>query len=911
MGKICIPKNASEQDRHEELIKRSLEFDRNTAVQQFRLDAGQFDKLYKQTTGEFYNGNNTPSVEHLKLLKRNVDDFLNHLNKGDYSKAQKLFYLPKEYTKKYPASEKWYNAVENANAFYKGNQQGFTAMLRDVHGFLGREAGSSSIANFLGISSKVRAEKEIIKREQEYTKLINEGNHDLALSYRREHIEPFIKSGEGQVFKDFYDLVTNDKIWDTKQDSYSGNIVEAATIWRKQMLPKLNNLLKTGVDNYLWGFRKAKGTFGDFKNFNEIEAKILKVKEYVDKIGADGASFPVKNLDIVPTLGKANELLQKADMESMREAGNLLDNLIENVIVRDVNINQALMRRKGSGEGEVSYNVLGIMDAYTKAVSRFNYVSKNTNAYLEGLAGFHKMAEKTTDADLSKGIDGMVEYMADSYANMTGQNADANTSKIARGLTAWQAISKLGFPNLRSPARNATQFLQNVVYFGIKGMKETNRLMNNDRMLQRVNDGLADNGILFPEITEIYQNYAPKRIKDESTGLYYEDINPGAGEIFFQRLESVAKTLNKPMTWVENKINRRSTFKIGYTKKWQADSQDMAYLSRTFERRVLRNPKKYLGKEYKGEDIIKDLKELEAPLFGEKASKYDRDFEMFRRKRAERAGNEAVTELHYDYDASGKPKIMTTPTGSVLTQFQTYSWNFFNYQRKIVKAGKNEVMSGMWNGEGAQRMYRLGMLYLAVGGIMSPLLNTDLTTLVQNDTLEKLQGWHKFGTGDAEDRQRAMFGRGLSSLAGPTISDAVRMGQVAGMFEMSEDDWRSYIFGYENFATQTKDAKVEAVVKTLQTGAGRFLYGHLPSTVSGGNFGNIITDELALYNSKANKQKQAIIQGSKWSPLKPLYDKYKAPTKTEKLRMYQRREGATLVKSNKEKEIMESLQSLE
>jgi hypothetical protein len=203
------------------------------------------------------------------------------------------------------------------------------------------------------------------------------------------------------------------------------------------------------------------------------------------------------------------------------------------------------------------------------------------------------------------------------------------------------------------------------------------------------------------------------------------------------------------------------------------------------------------------------------------------------------------------------------------------------------------------------------MLYLAVGGIMSPLLNTDLTTLVQNDTLEKLQGWHKFGTGDAEDRQRAMFGRGLSSLAGPTISDAVRMGQVAGMFEMSEDDWRSYIFGYENFATQTKDAKVEAVVKTLQTGAGRFLYGHLPSTVSGGNFGNIITDELALYNSKANKQKQAIIQGSKWSPLKPLYDKYKAPTKTEKLRMYQRREGATLVKSNKEKEIMESLQSLE
>jgi len=908
MSKLCIPNSESEQDRHERLRDIALEFDRSHAVKQFGIDANQFDKLYKASIGEFYHGDKTPSVEQLKLLKRNVGDYLTHLNKGDYSKAQKLFYLPKEIAGKYPASEKWYSAVENANAFYKGNQQGFTAMLRDIHGFLGREAGGGSLRNFLGIGSKVRAEKELIKRENKYRKLINDGHHDEALSYRMTEIEPFIKQGEGKVFKDFYDLVTNDTVWDTKRDRYSGNIVEAATIWRTQMLPKLNNLLKTGVDNYLYGFRKAKGSFGNFKNFNEIEAKILRIKEYVDKIGIDGSKFPIKNLDIVPTLGKANELMQKADKESMVEAGTLLDNLIETVLDRDFNINQSLMRRKGQGENEVSYNVLGIMDAYTKAVSRFNFVSKNTNAYLEALTEFHRMQEKTTDVDLQKAIDGMVEYMGDTYANVSGQNADRNTSKIARGLTAWQAISKLGFPNLRSPARNATQFLQNVVYFGFKGMRDTNRLMSNDRMLQRVNDGLADNGILFPEITEIYQDYAPKRVKDESTGLYYEDINPGMGDVFFNKLETVAKKLNKPMTWVENKINRRSTFKIGYTKKWTADSQDLAYLKRQFEGNVKRNPKKYLGKEYKGEEIIKDLKDIELPLFGENVSGYQHHFEMFRRRRSERAGNEAVTELHYDYDASGKPKIMTTPTGSVVTQFQTYSWNFFNYQRKILKAGKNEVMSGMWQGEGAQRMYRLGMLYLAVGGIFSPLLNTDLTTLIQNDTLEKLQNWHRFGTGDAEDRQRAMFGRGVSSLAGPTISDAVRMGQISGMWNMDEDDWRSYIFGYENFATATKDEKAEAVVKTLQTGMGRFLYKHLPSTVSGGNFGNIITDELALYNSKANMAKQSIIQGSKWSPLKPLYDKYRPPSKSQIKTMLKRREGPTTAKS---KEVLESLRSLQ
>ena len=133
------------------------------------------------------------------------------------------------------------------------------------------------------------------------------------------------------------------------------------------------------------------------------------------------------------------------------------------------------------------------------------------------------------------------------------------------------------------------------------------------------------------------------------------------------------------------------------------------------------------------------------------------------------------------------------------------------------------------------------------------------------------------------------------------------MGQIAGMFDMTENDWRTYIFGYENFATRTKDDKVEAVVKTLSTGAGRFLYKHVPNTVSGGNFGNIITDELALYNSKANQQKQAIIKGSKWSPLKPLYDKFTPPTKQQMKVMMRRREGATQKDS---KAVLESLRSL-
>jgi len=880
--KICIPKNAANPERLKSLYKIAKEYDGHRAVEQFGLGDGQFKKLYKASTGHHF-GEAIPSVEQLKLLNKQVQQFTSKLEKGNISAAESLFYLPKELAERFPASGQWYKESQRSLQHFKGNTQAFQQMANDISRLLSREAGEGGITRLLGRG--MSANREIAMREAEYRKLVNEGRMDDALLYKQTKIEPYIKEGEGLVFKQFHDLVTADKIDSAMASKYPGKVVEAAKIWREQMMPRLDKMLVNGIANYKYGFKRTKGTFGDDVGFGEMGKKIEIIESYINKMVKKGGGFPIKNLDIVPTLGKTSELYHTGTKESMREANELLDSLVKNVVESDININN-VMRSGDGAKGEISYNIIDAIDSYTRSVSRFNMVSGQTNAYLKGIRGMKNMAEKVSDADLQAGVDSMVEYMADSYSHNVGLSNSQVGSKIARALTSWQAIGKMGFPNLRTPVRNAGQYLQNVVWFGFKGMRDLKSELQNTRMLNRVNEGLADNGILFPEITEIYQNYAPKRKRDDATGLYMEDVSLGASDFVLGGLEKIAKAVNKPMTEIENNLNRRTTFQLGYIKEWKAQSQALDYHMKNFERKVMNNPKKYGVTK---DNPIEALRKEKLPLHDEMVDAYDYHFEQYRKKMATNVANETVVELHYDYDASAKPRIMRGATGSVATQFQTFSVNFFNYQRKIINNGTNEIMAGMWGGENAWRMYRLGSLYLGISGL-SAITNTDLTGLVNNDTYERLTQWYKYANGDKEDRERAMFGRGISTLAGPTISDAVRLGQIAGFMQMDEDDWKSYMFGYGDFASATDDDKTKELVRTLNVGMGRMVYGHMPRMINGANLSSHIGLEFGLYNSKENKKRQEWVQGSKYSPLKWVYDKWKKPTKKQQKLAKGRRE---------------------
>ena len=187
---------------------------------------------------------------------------------------------------------------------------------------------------------------------------------------------------------------------------------------------------------------------------------------------------------------------------------------------------------------------------------------------------------------------------------------------------------------------------------------------------------------------------------------------------FLSGLETVAQKAGKPMSWVENNVNRQVTFKVGFALHHKMLMNNKGAMEREITE-AIKSGRLTLGKNDSAE------KYLERRIV-EKSSTF--------------AAN-AVKEIHYEYSPFAKPKILRTPGGSIAGQFMTYSINFFNYQRKIATEGKDHILARDWNSEPSWRLYRLGMMYSFLYGVLSPLMNTDIGNLVQHDTYERLKNY--------------------------------------------------------------------------------------------------------------------------------------------------------------------------
>ena len=116
-------------------------------------------------------------------------------------------------------------------------------------------------------------------------------------------------------------------------------------------------------------------------------------------------------------------------------------------------------------------------------------------------------------------------------------------------------------------------------------------MFKDQNMTNRVNQGLANNGILFPEIQEIYGNLNFDTKYDNQTGTYKMNIDPSWGKKINDKLSKVAEKSGFLMTAVENKINRRYTFQLGYGMQWKIDNANRN-LGIEFERALKKDLKK-------------------------------------------------------------------------------------------------------------------------------------------------------------------------------------------------------------------------------------------------------------------------------------------------------------------------------
>jgi hypothetical protein len=376
--------------------------------------------------------------------------------------------------------------------------------------------------------------------------------------------------------------------------------------------------------------------------------------------------------------------------------------------------------------------------------------------------------------------------------------------------------------------------LQNFIYFGAKGFKDYYKFKNSDATNKIMMNEMKRHGVFFTNLEEmaIPTEFLPSTKMVDGRLV---ETGTGATENFTRYIERVAKFSGKPMQWVENNVNRSLTFKIAFAK----------YYNELNARRDI--AEKAIDKS----KIEKDLSPADRARIIE---------QNITESIAKKAGNFAanmVKELHFEYSPFAKPKALRTPAGSVLGQFSTFSINFLEYQRKIASKGGNAILSRDWKSEDAKRLYRLGMTYLAIDALISPLFSTDIGSLVQNDTKERIGQLHTWFTGTEAERKKVFFGKGplLGTFGGPFVSDLVTVGQLTNFMNMKNADWLSYLSGYQDFAERTKSQDTMEFVRMLNGQLARTMYSTLPKLRNGTGIMALAGSELGLYGS-SNLKKQ-------------------------------------------------------
>jgi len=417
-------------------------------------------------------------------------------------------------------------------------------------------------------------------------------------------------------------------------------------------------------------------------------------------------------------------------------------------------------------------------------------------------------------------------------------------------------MNKIGF-NPGTVVQNATQSLQNFVYFGGKTWYDSMQFIKSHKLEKIVGDEMKKHGVFFVNLEELAQTGDML----EKTQLIDGEIvskEPGAIEYLENAIVKIAKVTGKPMQWVENKVNRSTTFKLAFSKMYQD---------------LLQN--KDLVKKYIERPSDKDV--------GERV-----ETEIIRR--SSRYAANMVKELHYEYSPWGKPKLIQTTAGAIAGQFSTYWINFFEYQRKILAGAKDSALAGDWNSPEIHRAARLGMLYMFTEALLTPLTNAKWGNIIENDTKEKIEQLYVWMTGDEKQREKVFFGRGpvVGTFAGPFMNDMITLGSLAGLVKLNEKNLLTYLAGYRRKAEDSKDQKMQDAVALFNLQLSKMLFRSIPKWRDGTGFLTILNqDYLYLYNSaEIGKQRENLLTyPQKYGPkmLKP----YFTPTK-EKQRQAER-----------------------
>ena len=764
-----------------------------------------------------------------------------------------------------PVLASLYDGFLNINHSFKGRQIIGDQDFSKIMGFLKDEATISGMLSESGSFKKATKRARDIEANIERLLIDNKNavpGSEKALSKEMGRLDRFLSEGEGRIFKSFVELIeskdkglrsipqvqdiikdrlgknlTKKNIADIKTAIINSGITKSANMQNAlakyvDVMHSQYNILSSGVNAYIKSQQEgmlAKGVT-DLSKLEQVRLKLL------DKFLPDEKAgyYPHFRYDLnslfldglMPKLQKLSESTEIGKTGGISEAVDALDVYISK---------RVLKRTKDLDSKMYSMNFPVAVKRYMDEINRFNYVAHTQQYTMSAL----KEAKKAFRS--GKDLEGygaqMIEMIKDlNQAQMGTKDIQSDFFRNAsRAVLNLEFTSKLGF-NMRSAMRNATQGLLNFVEFGTLRLKKSNEFYRDEEMSRLVDKAMDESGIRFTEQLELSgKNIFNEKVQFDSGGeIVFK--NPSKMSQFADMTGKLAsysggKTpipfLN--MRGVEN-ANRRYTYRVAFAKMY-GDLQKNA----GFRDVMIEQWKKTRKRD------ISDA-ELKAEFF----------------KRSKNYAERMVTMLHFDYSTISKSKLMRSPVGRFMFQFQHYAAKFAEYNFKIGRNAKHGLMAGEWGFSGeVGKAYRMGIAYALVPALLTAVTKNDFFRMIQHDSAQRISQWWTFFTGDEEDFKKATYGRGaIGAMIGfPALSDALALGELGELWDLEDNEWLQMAIGYNDMASVSNDQKIAKLASIANIQAGRILY-HTGDIAMNGGIGTAIQHEFGLYPTSRARDAQ-------------------------------------------------------
>ena len=800
------------------------------------------------------------------------------------SKFGSLFYAPSSLIKSNPQLGRLMDNLHNVNLEYAGRRETHNRQFKNIIDHMRKQMlidGYNTNEMFPNMSAKRRLNKAV-KEADKFDKKIEDlslkvtmtnspaDKKNLSNAIKAEN--KFYTKGEGKVFNEIVNTIER-KIPKLEQEALDKwrkeykqlekkripkaefnkrkrkalNITLAKEIKSEPMrnavaeyivlMDDMYDVLTKGINAY------GKSIKASMKN--KYEPKVVDdiVEKIITKITPDKQKgyFPhykrVLNKDflenLMPHMQKVSDILA-GDFTNNKAAADDAIKELNTFVTGRTKARRKIDVDEFDPATEYSRNFFTTVKRYVDEIDRFNMISHADQYTRESLLEAKELFK--SGKHMNNFGRATVEMMKDMNARMKGGYGFENetTEKMMKSLLALEFTSKLGF-NLRSPFKNATQGLLNIVEFSPSQMMKMGdfyerRIDFKGRKLSSyVNDLMEESGFFFaddspPELLQSQfsgKNFTQKiKITENET---VELQKPSWFTPIHDKTQKLAGKSGYLMAKVEN-YNRKTTFKLGFMEMYDKLNNSTAY---------------------KNELRDKNMSELE---IDNKIKHISKNYAL--RK---------TSLLHFDYTDLGKASWLTHPAGRLIGQFQHYSVKFFEYNMDIARNGKDDILAGEVLGDRAKKAYTMAMVYSIAPVIASIIMGVDFTNIVENDMIEKMKKMATLFTGDEEDIKSAFYGKGVATglpfIGAPVISDMLALGNILNFIDMDDDMLNKMIIGYEDYNLASKDKKVYEIIRTLNVQAGRFGYRTLP-LLREGKIGSALQYELGLYPTKTSRELQ-------------------------------------------------------